>query len=150
MREFIGNIVICMNIFQITLFISDHHSTIYQISCTIFYRYHMYQAFGAGNTAAFSSSISSGYLPPTDHLTYEGLFNEIDFSVGPKTKDVIDIAYGFARVMNPVSLVDQGVNDYLALFLKGNTDGEPRDDRVLNSVIALDISGSMGGCLQRT
>lgn len=89
-------------------------------------------------------------MPPTDHLTYEGLFNEIDFAVGPKTKDVIDIAYGFARVMNPVSLVDQGVNDYLALFLKGNTDGEPRDDRVLNSVIALDISGSMGGCLQRT
>jgi hypothetical protein len=83
----------------------------------------MKKSFGAGNTAAFSSSISSGYLPSTDHLTYDGLFNEIDFPVGPKTEDVIDIAYGFARVMNPNSLDDSKVNDYLALFLKGNTDG---------------------------
>ena len=51
--------------------------------------------------------------------------------------------------MNSHSLVDQSINDYLALFLKGNTDGEPRDHRVLNSVIALDISGSMSGNLSR-
>ena len=51
--------------------------------------------------------------------------------------------------MNPHSLTDTSTNDYLALFLKGNTDGEPRDERILNSVIALDISGSMSGCLSR-
>lgn len=49
--------------------------------------------------------------------------------------------------MNTCSLVDTSTNDYLALFLKGDTDGEPRDDRILNAVIALDISGSMGGAL---
>ena len=83
----------------------------------------MQKAFGAGNTVGFSSSISSGYLPPPDHITYEGLFNEIDFAIGPKTNDVIDIVHGFTRYMNPHSLVDQSINDYLALFLKGNTDG---------------------------
>lgn len=31
--------------------------------------------------------------------------------------------------------------------MKGSSDGEPRDDRRLNSVIVLDISGSMGGRL---
>ena len=107
----------------------------------------MRKAFGAGNTVGFSSSVSSGYLPPPTHITYEGLFNEIDFSVGPKTKETIDISYGFSRFMNTCSLVDTSTNDYLALFLKGDTDGEPRDDRILNAVIALDISGSMGGAL---
>lgn len=36
------------------------------------------------------------------------------------------------------------------MFIKGKDDGEPRDDRLLNSVIILDISGSMGGGLTRS
>jgi Mg-chelatase subunit ChlD len=33
------------------------------------------------------------------------------------------------------------------LFTKGGLDGQPRNERVLNAVIILDISGSMGGSL---
>lgn len=39
------------------------------------------------------------------------------------------------------------MNDYLTIFTKGSSDGEDRDDRVLNAVIILDISGSMGSRL---
>lgn len=35
----------------------------------------------------------------------------------------------------------------MTVFTKGSKDGEDRDDRVLNAVIVLDISGSMGGAL---
>ena len=31
--------------------------------------------------------------------------------------------------------------------MKGSSDGQPRDNRILNSVIVLDISGSMSGGL---
>ena len=41
------------------------------------------------------------------------------------------------------------MEEYLALFMKGSSDGEPRDERILNSVIVLDISGSMGCGLSR-
>ena len=37
----------------------------------------------------------------------------------------------------------------MAVFVKGKSDGEPRDDRLLNSVIILDVSGSMGGKLTK-
>ena len=40
---------------------------------------------GARNTAGFSQSIMLGELPPASHLTYEGLFNELKYNVGPKT-----------------------------------------------------------------
>ena len=42
---------------------------------------------------------------------------------------------------------DPTVNDYLCVFTKGSKDGEDRDERVLNAVIVLHISGSMGGSL---
>lgn len=35
----------------------------------------------------------------------------------------------------------------MTIFTKGSKDGEDRDERVLNSVIILDISGSMSGSL---
>lgn len=35
----------------------------------------------------------------------------------------------------------------MTVFTKGSRDGEDRDDRILNAVIVLDISGSMGGGL---
>ena len=36
----------------------------------------------------------------------------------------------------------------MAIFTKGSSDGEPRDGRILNAVIILDISGSMAGSLE--
>ena len=59
----------------------------------------------------------------------------------------MELYLGYARAQNDSSLFDSGVNDYLTVFTKGSKDGQDRDDRVLNSVIILDISGSMGGPL---
>lgn len=38
----------------------------------------------------------------------------------------------------------------MTVFTKGSKDGEDRDDRILNAVIVLDISGSMGGPLTKS
>ena len=66
---------------------------------------------GSRNTAGFSATIASSTnitshptykmnastLPPPTHLSYEGLFNELRFNVGPKTDKDIDIHHGYAR-----------------------------------------------------
>lgn len=44
----------------------------------------MKKTIGAFNSKGFSSSVLSGELPPSDHLTYEGVFNELCFPVGPR------------------------------------------------------------------
>ena len=95
--------------------------------------------------AGFTNKLKEGVLPPHTHLTYEGLFNELKYNVGPKTEKVLDMHYGYSRFQFQDSQFDSGINDYLALFLKGKSDGEDRGDEVrLNLVICLDISGSMG------
>lgn len=58
-----------------------------------------------------------------------------------------DLHFGYARYQFSKSSHDKNINDYLALFVKGNKDGEDRDGRPLNALICLDISGSMGGGL---
>jgi Ca-activated chloride channel homolog len=67
--------------------------------------------------------------------------------VGPKTELVKDLHFGYARYQFQESTYDSQINDYLALFVKGSKDGADRDERPLNSLICLDISGSMGGGL---
>ena len=100
---------------------------------------------GARNVAGFTASLKQGLLPPETHLTYEGLFNEIKYNVGPKADKVLDLHYGYSRFQFMKSQFDSNINDYLALFLKGKSDGEEREDDVnLNLVVCLDISGSMG------
>ena len=59
----------------------------------------------------------------------------------------MELYLGYARSQNSSSMFDPHVNDFLTIFTKGSKDGEDRDDRALNSVIILDISGSMGGAL---
>ena len=44
-------------------------------------------------------------------------------------------------------MFDNSKNGYLAIFTKGSKDGQDRDHRNLNAVIALDVSGSMGSGL---
>lgn len=60
---------------------------------------------------------------------------------------MVDLHFGYARYQFPHSVYDSDMNDFLALFLKGESDGKDRDSRRLNSVICLDISGSMGDLL---
>lgn len=59
----------------------------------------------------------------------------------------MELYLGYARAQNSQSAFDNGINNFLTVFTKGSKDGEDRDERVLNSVIVLDISGSMGGAL---
>ena len=105
------------------------------------------ECFGALNTRGFSSQIEYGQLPEPSHLTYEGVFNEIKFDVGKVPELPLDLQLGYARHQFLSSSHDKNINDYLALFVKGNKDGKDRDDRSLNATICLDISGSMGSGL---
>ena len=78
---------------------------------------------GARNTVGFTSGVKRGILPPHTHLTYEGLFNELKYNVGPKTDKVVDLHFGYSRFQFINSEFDSSVNDYLALFMKGKDDG---------------------------
>jgi hypothetical protein len=104
----------------------------------------MRKKMGAVNSRGFSSSIESGRLPNENHLTFEGVFNELKFDVGKKTSKIVDLHFGYARYQ---SICDPDRNDFLALFVKGESDGKDRDSRRLNSIICLDISGSMSSPL---
>jgi hypothetical protein len=59
----------------------------------------------------------------------------------------MELYLGYARAQNPNSAFDNGINNFLAIFTKGCKDGADRDGRVLNAVIVLDVSGSMGSGL---
>ena len=103
---------------------------------------------GPRNTAGFRASVNAGVLPPHTHITYEGLFNEIKYNVGPRTQKTLDLHLGYSRFQFLKSQFDPNINDYLALFLKGKADGQEREGDVnMNLVVCLDISGSMGGGL---
>ena len=103
--------------------------------------------FASFNTKGFTSSLDSYVLPSETHLTYGGLFNELNYSIGPKAKKSLQLHIGYARSQNTNSMFDSKINNYLTLFTKGSKDGQDRDDRILNSVVVLDISGSMGSGL---
>jgi len=103
---------------------------------------------GARNSSGFRQQIQQGVLPPETHLTYEGLFNELTFKVGPQTDKLLDLHIGYSRFQFTDSKFDPNINDYLALFLKSSQDGKEREDSVaINIVICLDVSGSMGSGL---
>jgi hypothetical protein len=103
---------------------------------------------GAINSSGFSSSVKSGLFPKESHLTYEGVFNELKYNVGKPTIKPVDLHFGYARYQFSHSAHDQNINDFLALFVKGESDGKDRDGRRLNSILCLDISGSMDGPLE--
>jgi len=107
----------------------------------------MMEEFGALNTKGFSSQIEYGALPESTHLPYEGVFNESKFDGGDGVEFPLDHQLGYARDQFLGSTHDKNINDYLAIFVKGNKDGKDRDDRILNATICLDISGSMGSGL---
>jgi hypothetical protein len=71
----------------------------------------------------------------------------LKFDVGKKTDKIVDLHQGYSRYQFIKSAFDNKVNDYLALFLKSSKDGADRDETPINSVICLDISGSMNGGL---
>lgn len=49
----------------------------------------MKACFASFNTKGFSSALSNPYvgsLPAETHITYDGCFNELKYSIGPKAK----------------------------------------------------------------
>lgn len=110
----------------------------------------MKACFASFNTKGFSSAVqnhTSSNLPDHTHLTYDGCFNELKYSIGPKAKKPMELHLGYARAQNQHSFFDSEIRDFLTIFTKGEKDGEDRDSRIFNSVIILDISGSMSGGL---
>jgi hypothetical protein len=59
----------------------------------------------------------------------------------------MELHLGYSRSQHLNSSFDSDIHDYLAIFTKGSKDGEDRDHRILNSVVCLDISGSMNSGL---
>lgn len=100
-------------------------------------------ASGAMNVQGFTQAVKSHQLPDYHHLTYLGVINENYFSIGEKVTKLLDIQCGTA--ISNCDLYDMDSrNHFISLFLKSSTDGAKRT-RALNMVVALDVSGSMGG-----
>lgn len=53
---------------------------------------------GSLNSSGFSAAIATGRLPAHNHLIFQGLFNKLRYSVGPKTDKVLDLHHGYARL----------------------------------------------------
>lgn len=69
----------------------------------------MKACFASFNTKGFTSSIQnsrSSELPSETHLTYDGCFNELKYSIGPKAKKPMELYLGYARAQNQKSLFD--------------------------------------------
>jgi hypothetical protein len=111
------------------------------------YLLQMQCCFSSFNTKGFSSALESNNIPPSSHITYGGCFNELKFSIGQRAVKSLELHLGYARAQNENSVFDNKINDYLAIFTKGSKDGADRDERTLNAVIVLDVSGSMGSGL---
>lgn len=43
-------------------------------------------SLASGNSVGFTSKLRSGALPDSNHISYEGVFNELTFKIGPKPK----------------------------------------------------------------
>jgi hypothetical protein len=56
--------------------------------------------FGSLNTKGFTSCLENNIIPEADHLTYEGSFNELKFSIGKKAQKPMELYLGYARAQN--------------------------------------------------
>merc|ERR1719330_642045 len=80
-------------------------------------------------------------MPSVETITYQGVFNEHLFSVGPPEGERILVAECF-----PVA--HRGEH-WLAVFLKSVFDGKPRGATPIDLSVVIDISGSMSGTMER-
>ena len=89
----------------------------------------MNNVFEAFNSRGFSFGVSSGVFSKESHLTYEEVFNELKYNVGKPTIKSVDLHFGYTRYKFPHSAYDRVTHDYLAVFVKGESDGKDRDAR---------------------
>jgi Ca-activated chloride channel family protein len=98
---------------------------------------------GAKDIGNFRQNIRNNYLPlPTD-VTYEGLFYDYFFDTGvpEETDKLFAPAYSYAVSRDPLSNQKEY---YLSIGLNSGIHQEDFHRKILNLVIVLDSSGSMG------
>lgn len=83
----------------------------------------------------FSAAMDAGRIPDVSTLTYEGIFNENTYYVGPPEESKVVTTASFPIMHNG--------DPWAAVFLKSKLDGQPRNETPIDLSVVLDISGSM-------
>ena len=100
---------------------------------------------GAKNIDNFRENIKNGYLPISTDITYNGLFYDYYFDTGrskgnENTTDMFYPTYSKAISKDPIS----GYSEYyMTVGLNSNIKESDFQRKKLNTVIVMDISGSM-------
>jgi Ca-activated chloride channel homolog len=98
---------------------------------------------GAKDVGNFRENIKNKYLPQPTDMTYEGLFYDYYFDTG-KTEECQKLfcpSYSYALSSDPLSRV---ADVYLSVGLNSGIKESDFARKMLNIVVVLDISGSMG------
>ena len=98
---------------------------------------------GAKDVVTFRENIRNGYLPKSSSLTPEGLFNEYFFDTSTPAACAELFCPTYLRAVSPDPLSGEETR-YLAVGLNSNLDADAFARKPLDTVIVLDISGSMG------
>ena len=104
---------------------------------------------GAQDINNFRNNIENGYLPLHTDITYEGLFYDYYFDTGSANEPCDSLfcpSYSYAVSRDPFSNNDEY---YLSVGLNSGLEESDFERKNLNLVIVLDISGSMGGAIDR-
>mmetsp|Transcript_22804 Transcript_22804/g.25383 ORF Transcript_22804/g.25383 Transcript_22804/m.25383 type:complete len:481 (+) Transcript_22804:181-1623(+) len=101
---------------------------------------------GAKGTAAFGSYVDRNMLPPESSITYEGMLYKHKFNVGEQEKEkYFSPRYFKSKSKNPIT---GDIERHVCIGMSGKLDGkglyEHNERLPLNTVIVMDISGSMG------
>jgi len=99
---------------------------------------------GSKDAGSFRENIREGKTPQTDALSYEGLFYDYYFDTGDENmgedKGLFYPTYSTAVSENPVS---GETERYLSVGLNSNLTTAEFERKMLNLVVAVDVSGSM-------
>jgi Ca-activated chloride channel homolog len=100
-------------------------------------------AGGAKDIANFRENIRNNYLPQPTDVTYEGLFYDYYFDTGAAspTDKLYSPSYSYAVTSDPFS---HQTEYYLSVGLNSGLKESDFQRKILNLVIVLDNSGSMG------
>lgn len=99
---------------------------------------------GAKDTMNFSQNLDEGYLPKYDSITYEGLYYDYYFDTGVGEGKCDELfCPSFAKAVTN-DLYSGETDYYLSIGLNSGLTEQSFQRKILNLVIVVDISGSMG------
>mmetsp|Transcript_17919 Transcript_17919/g.19946 ORF Transcript_17919/g.19946 Transcript_17919/m.19946 type:complete len:465 (+) Transcript_17919:33-1427(+) len=107
------------------------------------------QGTGAKGTTGFVVQVDKGVLPPPSSITYEGMFYNHYFDIGPSEKEKhFNPRFFKSQSRNPIS---GEIERHICVGLSGKLDGqglyELNERWPINVVIALDVSNSMNSLM---